>query len=194
MYFLFDVMSTLIYDPFFVDVPRAFGVSLKEFLKDKNRYAWIDFESGSIDEQEFARRFSPQPDDAFRMREAIFSGYRWIDGMQELLQILRAQGHSIATLSNYPSWYDVLNQRMCIDSFVDQHFVSYRIQARKPDAQIYHYVLQKIGVEANQAVFIDDREENVSAARSLGMSAFLFSSAETLQKEFEKEGYIPCQP
>ena len=48
MYF-FDVMSTLIYDPFLHDVPKGLGMSLHDFLSDKDGTAWIDFEKGLID-------------------------------------------------------------------------------------------------------------------------------------------------
>ena len=193
MYFLFDVMSTLIYDPFFVDVPRAFQTSLSTFLKNKDRFAWIDFESNRIDEQGFAQRFSPDPTDALRMREAIFANYRWLDGMKKLLQQLRAQGHSISTLSNYPCWYEELRARMELDSFVDHHFVSYQIEARKPDVQIYAHVLRTLEIDADQAVFIDDRAENVHAAQSLGITSFCFEDAQKLQQQFFQKGYITCQ-
>jgi len=38
---LWDVMSTLVYDPFFVDVPKFFGVTLKEIYETKDPTIWL---------------------------------------------------------------------------------------------------------------------------------------------------------
>ncbi|MBK8046667.1 MAG: HAD family phosphatase [Anaerolineales bacterium] len=45
----------------------------------------------------------------------------------------------------------------------------------KPDPAIYHAALHRLGVEAAQAVFIDDSEHNVAGARAVGMAALHFT-------------------
>ena len=45
---LFDVMSTLVYDPFWKDLPEALNMDLKTWLMDKDRHAWVEFEKGNI--------------------------------------------------------------------------------------------------------------------------------------------------
>lgn len=47
---LFDIMDTLVRDPFYQDVPAFFGMSLKELIDIKHPTAWIEFEKGLIDE------------------------------------------------------------------------------------------------------------------------------------------------
>lgn len=47
---LFDIMDTLVRDPFYQDVPAFFGMSLKELIDCKHPTAWIEFEKGLIDE------------------------------------------------------------------------------------------------------------------------------------------------
>ncbi|RDY01813.1 Flavin mononucleotide hydrolase 1, chloroplatic [Mucuna pruriens] len=54
---LFDIMDTLVRDPFYQDVPAFFGMSLKELLDCKHPTAWLEFEKGLIDEMELARKF-----------------------------------------------------------------------------------------------------------------------------------------
>ena len=182
MYF-FDVMSTLIYDPFLRDVPKGMGMSLHDFLSDKDGTAWIDFEKGLIDEEGFAKRFSKDGRQAYAMRDIIWENYRWIDGMKELLQSLRAQGAVICTLSNYPIWYEELDSRMNLSEFVDHHFVSYRIGHRKPSAQTYQIPLQKMQCDPKDAIFIDDREVNCAAARELGMKGIRFYHTQKLKED-----------
>eukprot|EP00268_Persea_americana_P025646 TRINITY_DN24982_c0_g1_i3.p1 TRINITY_DN24982_c0_g1~~TRINITY_DN24982_c0_g1_i3.p1 ORF type:complete len:104 (+),score=28.59 TRINITY_DN24982_c0_g1_i3:34-312(+) len=47
---LFDVMDTLVRDPFYQDVPAFFGMPMKELLETKHPTAWIEFEKGLINE------------------------------------------------------------------------------------------------------------------------------------------------
>ena len=42
---------------------------------------------------------------------------------------------------------------------------------RKPEERIFLHVLDVLGVEAAHAVFIDDEEPNIIAARELGITA-----------------------
>jgi FMN hydrolase / 5-amino-6-(5-phospho-D-ribitylamino)uracil phosphatase len=183
MTYFFDVMSTLIYDPFLIDVPKELNQDLRTFLSDKDRYAWIDFELGNIDEAEFARRFSADGTQAYTMRDIIWNRYRWLDGMQELLLSLRAQGHTICTLSNYPSWYHELDRRVQLSNYVDHHFVSYKLRARKPSPEAYTIPLKTMKCTPEHAIFIDDRPENCEAAQRLGIRAIQFHNAPQLKEE-----------
>ena len=183
MTYFFDVMNTLIYDPFFSDVPKKLNRTLREFLADKDRYAWIEFELGTLTETEFAKRFSTDGNQAYMMRDILFAHYRWLDGMKEILSDLRTHGHRICTLSNYPIWYEVLNTKMDLSSFVDQHFVSYQIGSRKPDPKAYLYPLKAMNCQPDKAVFIDDRKENCDAASALGIHSILFHNADQLRRE-----------
>ncbi|XP_050241836.1 flavin mononucleotide hydrolase 1, chloroplatic isoform X4 [Quercus robur] len=54
---LFDIMDTIVRDPFYHDVPAFFGMPMKELLECKHPTAWIEFEKGMIDEVELARKF-----------------------------------------------------------------------------------------------------------------------------------------
>ncbi len=53
-------------------------------------------------------------------------------------------------------------------------FLSYRLGVRKPDPAIYQKALDALGAEGAQCFFIDDRPENVAAAREAGIHAQLF--------------------
>ncbi|MDP6793461.1 MAG: HAD-IA family hydrolase [Anaerolineales bacterium] len=48
----------------------------------------------------------------------------------------------------------------------------------KPAMEIYRRTLERVGVTAAQTMFIDDMEENVVAARSLGMAGVVFENTE----------------
>lgn len=53
---------------------------------------------------------------------------------------------------------------------------SCEIGVAKPDRRAYEICAQRLGVEPGQALFFDDNEANVVAAREAGMAAELFTS------------------
>ena len=65
---------------------------------------------------------------------------------------------------------------------------SCRVSASKPAPAIYHHALRGVGVSASEAVYIDDIEAYVEAARALGMAGILFTSAEALRAELARLG------
>jgi len=59
----------------------------------------------------------------------------------------------------------------------------------KPDPAIFRYTLEKLGVAAGSALFLDDRFSNVSVARTLGIEAIRFSTAAQLNKDLQNLGF-----
>jgi putative hydrolase of the HAD superfamily len=80
-----------------------------------------------------------------------------------------------------------------IENF-DVRVWSYQLRMAKPDPAIYHYTLGQLGVAAGEALFIDDRAENVEAARTLGMQGVQFSAVEQLRAELIATGLDSVLP
>lgn len=56
----------------------------------------------------------------------------------------------------------------------------------KPDAQIFHLALQRLDVQAPQAIFVDDFVENIEAAREVGMLGIHFKNRLQTLNELEQ--------
>lgn len=56
---------------------------------------------------------------------------------------------------------------------------------RKPDPRYYNWILARLGVAAEESVFIDDFPANIAAARQVGMRAVLFLTPEQMYRELE---------
>ena len=54
---------------------------------------------------------------------------------------------------------------------------------RKPEKKIFELTLKKLGVHAPEAVFIDDKKENVKSAEKIGLKTVLFKNILQLKKE-----------
>ncbi|MCU0422640.1 MAG: HAD family phosphatase [Bacteroidia bacterium] len=55
-------------------------------------------------------------------------------------------------------------------SFFDKVYYSYEIGLRKPDAEIYSYVLNQMNLKAENVVFIDDSKLNLKGANTVGIT------------------------
>ena len=65
---------------------------------------------------------------------------------------------------------------------------SYQHGMGKPDEEIYRLTLEKLGVEAGETLFVDDRPRNIEPARKLGIKALLYSTMEQLKADLVKQG------
>ena len=62
---------------------------------------------------------------------------------------------------------------------------SHRLGIAKPDERIYRHAIASVGEPADATLFIDDRIENVEAARAVGLHAVQYSSHEEFLRAFQ---------
>ena len=183
---LFDVMSTLVYDPIHEEIPTFFGLTLQELYDQKHPTAWQEFERGEISEQTFYTTYFPmrtEPVDATALRRVLADAYRWLPGVEELLQQLAEQGRPLHAFSNYPVWYEIIDEQLGLSRYLDWTFVSCNTGIRKPDPRAYLNAADHLGVAPSRCLFIDDRQKNCDAAIAVGMDAIRFTSAPQLRRE-----------
>jgi HAD superfamily hydrolase (TIGR01509 family) len=187
---LWDVMGTLVHDPFFVEVPQFFGMPLHELIAVKHPTSWLRFEHGEIDEAQVIREFfaDRRSFDGEGLKAAMRSAYRFLPGIEPLLQQLHAAGVPMHALSNYSQWYELIEEAVSLSRWVQWSFVSCKTGVRKPAAAAYEAALAALGVPASQCLFIDDREVNCEGARAVGMHAVRFTSVTALEPELARLG------
>lgn len=115
------------------------------------------------------------------------------DGIQ-LLRELKAEGYNLSLLSNTNTLHlscilDKLRMLHGLNDFnklFDQLYYSHEIHLRKPNVEIYEYVLHELKASPNQAVFFDDSEENINAAAQMGIHAFLHPQNGSLRETVQQ--------
>jgi len=189
---LLDVMGTLVHDPFYVEVPRALKMSLDEVLKAKHPTAWVEFEFDDLTEAEFLERFfaDGRRYDQEALKLAFAGAFRFLDGIERLLADLNAAGVRPHLLSNYPRWYEWIEQRLKLSRFAEWSFVSCRTRRRKPDAEAFLHAARSLSVAPGDCLFVDDHDGNVVAAARLGMTALRFHDAATLRADLVRFGVL----
>lgn len=94
--------------------------------------------------------------------------------------------YNIAILSNISG--DILDELIGKDNraLFDVETLSYKVGAVKPQPEIYHYCLERLDFDAEQCVFIDDKERYCDAARSMGMHTIRYRNFEEFKKSLEE--------
>lgn len=99
-----------------------------------------------------------------------------LDGAKEFCKLVKSSGYGIYVLSNACSeFYNYFPRYFDLD-FFDGVVVSSDLHIVKPDLRIYKYLLDKYKLNANECLFIDDRQDNVDGAIKSGMKAHVFKN------------------
>lgn len=191
-FILFDVMDTLVFDPAYTVLPEILNRPISEIWRDANPDAWPAFERGEISEVEYCQRFfkDERGIDGERLKHDLLLNYRWLPGMESLLAELRDQSTEMHILSNYPIWYQEIEKKLKVSRYLPWTFVSHKTGRRKPSPEAYEEAAQTLGIAISSGLFIDDRESNCDAARTLGMDAILFQSAEQLRRDLQGRRFL----
>ncbi|XP_078150833.1 haloacid dehalogenase-like hydrolase (HAD) superfamily protein [Carex rostrata] len=187
---LFDVMDTIVRDPFYHHIPAFFQMSMKELLETKHPNAWVEFEEGRIDENELAKKFfkDGRSFDLEGLKECMVRAYSYVEGIEEVLHGLKQNNYEIHAFTNYPVWYKLIEEKLNLSNFLSWSFCSCAIGKRKPSPDSYKEVVNHLGVEPSNCVFIDDRMVNIEAAINIGMIGLHFQNAELLKKDLSSLG------
>jgi 2-haloacid dehalogenase len=111
----------------------------------------------------------------------------------DILMDIKRRGYPLYALSN---WNDVKFQ-VALQEFpflrlFDGRIVSGEVKLGKPDPQIYQLLLDTYKLNPRESLFIDDRLDNVNAARQLGIEAIQFLSPVQLERDLIEYGVIPA--
>ena len=105
------------------------------------------------------------------------------DSMWTMAAEFRRRGGRTAILSNgVPEVMARVRAERVLAEYFDTVLVSYEVGVTKPDARIYELCVQRLGVPAASSLFVDDRVENVEAARQFGIASVLFHGDESVDE------------
>ena len=185
----------------FASFQNSSGISLEQLGKAMAAVALRDganplfeLETGRLTEARFLETLGAElsaqqgrPVELHGFGERYFDNLHPNEPMIEYMRELRGRGYRMAICTNNvrewePLWRAKLPVDEIFDVVVDSGFVGYR----KPEPQIYEITLERLGVPAPAALFVDDLEANCTAARELGMCPVWFQTTEQAIAEIER--------
>lgn len=112
--------------------------------------------------------------DLIEFRTDFWAGDVLDDQLVALIRRLRPR-YQTAVISNFNnSLREILKSEYPIMDAFDLIVCSAEEKVMKPDPEIFQRALDRLGREPSEAVFIDDSEANVQAARKIGLQAIHF--------------------
>jgi epoxide hydrolase-like predicted phosphatase len=120
----------------------------------------------------------------------MFAGTVLDQAMLDLFRRLHADGVPTGLLSN--SWGGNDYPREIFPDLFDAVVISGEVGMRKPEPRIFRHAAVLLGLEAQQCVFIDDIQANVTAAERAGFTGILHTdAAATARQVTELLGLTP---
>lgn len=151
--------------------------------------AWQDALLGRKTIKEFWHAIGPRlrlntPEEINAFRHRYHADEDIDEGVLQLIRDLYGT-YKLAVLSNSPPGLAEWLADWKILHLFDVVFCSGDEGVVKPDPAAFRVALKRLGVEPEEAVFIDDTIGHVKAARALGLSGIHFTTAEVLSEELK---------
>jgi epoxide hydrolase-like predicted phosphatase len=162
------------------------GSAMQRISERDGSHPLFDLEKGLISEADFLNRVADELEPEIGHRpnmhsftEIYFNALEPNAPMVDLMRELQGRGLRMALLTNNvreweARWRSMVPIDVILELVVDSAFVG----CRKPEPRIYEILLERLGVEAQGCLFVDDVEVNCDAARELGMTAVHFRENE----------------
>ena len=173
----------------------SLGTAMQRIAERDDEHPLFELERGRISEADFlaalrrelAIELGHEPE-LHRFSEIYFDALDPNEPMIELMRDLGRRGYRMALLTNNvrewePLWRAMLPVDEIFEVIVDSAFVG----MRKPEPAIYELAVERLGggIGTTECLFVDDVEDNVAAARELGMAAVHFRSSDQAVPEIE---------
>ena len=140
---------------------------------------WERLDLGTMTRQELVLKVVSMIGSTYqkKVEEVIWNWPSYIDIYTEVFPVLlelKKKGHRIFVLSNTSKvFYDLLKEQLSpLKELLDGFVLSCDIKAIKPDLTMFKEILDKYQLDPTHCVFLDDIEDNTSAAEKLGIKGY----------------------
>jgi 2-haloacid dehalogenase len=115
-----------------------------------------------------------------------------VPGVHPIVEELEGRGVPLFAITNFSAefWKPFRAREEAFFRRFRDIVVSGEEKLLKPDPALYYRALDRFGLKPREALFVDDRMINVEGAEAVGMSAHLFTGADTLRRRLTEEGLL----
>ena len=107
-----------------------------------------------------------------------------VPGMRQLLAELRRSGYRLYGLSNWSSKvYETMSNYSEIFSLLHGRVLSCEEHLLKPEPEIYRRALDRWGLNAEECVFVDDKQANIDGCQAVGIKGIRFAGCTALRRQ-----------
>jgi len=136
---------------------------------------------------EVAKKFG-LPETGAELYKTVTDIYRPIEEVWEYVRQLTGK-YQLAILSNMGlDGVATHEQEYQISKYFAPVFYSANWKMKKPNPEFYQKLVEEMGVEVKECIFIDDMPRNVDVAKGLGMQGIVYLNPEQLKTELVAAG------
>ncbi|TQF08009.1 hypothetical protein E6W39_00155 [Kitasatospora acidiphila] len=191
MIIVFDLMGTLVHDPYRTAYAEAAGCTFEEFQRARPPELYHALERGEITEAAYWRalRASGLSIDPHRFHRLRRQGQQWLPGMRRLVADCAAL-HRTVIGSNYPVWIRQVARDLLGGLPIEVH-ASCDLGVRKPAAGFFEEIARRAGHRPQDLLLIDDKSENTRALEQLGGLTVTFTDSRQARAQLRGHGLLP---
>lgn len=98
------------------------------------------------------------------------------DGFVEFINAVKDK-YKLAMISNDSSrWSSYLRDKFDLNKYFEVISISGDLKIKKPDERIFLLTIEKLGLNAEDCYYVDDRRSNLEAAKKVGITPILLNS------------------
>ncbi|MDD5489708.1 MAG: HAD family phosphatase [Candidatus Moranbacteria bacterium] len=149
------------------------------------REAEFPYETGQIIPEFFWDEFRKKLEIHLTKEEiqSIFlNSYVINDRMLELAKKMKKKYKLILLTNNYEDLFDFIKENYKLEQYFDHMFSSSKIKDKKPNKETFKFVIDKLKINPEEAIFVDDKEKNVIGAQKIGLKTIHFSGLDGFKK------------
>ena len=156
---------------------------------------WQQLNKGELTESQAKLAYQQQLAFSFQQVEALFYYIKetqiQIYGMQALLKTVKDTGYNVYALTdNVIEIVETLQQRYDFWPLFDGAIISAEVGCLKPNPDIYHCLLTRYQLTANECVFIDDVLKNIEGAQHVGLYGIHFENVDQCRLALNELGVM----
>ena len=189
---IFDVGGVLV-EKIFSSLIDELAVEYSLNSATLREYSWLLFDKvnrGEMTENELFKNIIKKFDIpvSVSLLEKKSMQFKPIEKVWKYVKELKNR-YKLAILSNMgKNWSMAREEQFHISEWFDEVVWSCDLGISKPNKQIFNYLTDKLNINPEECVFIDDKQSNIDAAQSLGMKGILYQNPQQLKQEFAALG------
>jgi epoxide hydrolase-like predicted phosphatase len=123
------------------------------------------------------------------IKELLANCYQTNEEVVDVVKRTRANGYKACICTNnFSTRIEAINNKFRLFENFDIVVLSYLVGAIKPELKIFQKLIEETGVLPNEIAYADDKPENVEAAKSLGINAFLYENFSQFLEKLKELG------
>lgn len=193
---IFDIGNVLIkfrWEDYLKDCGYDEEVIQKVANATVNNKLWKEWDRGEKETDELINLCCKQEPCVEKEIRKLFDDFLQLveeyDYSADFIKNLKQNGYKVYLLSNYSKRnFELGKEYFKFYPYVDGGVISYEIQHIKPEAEIYEALIKKYKINPNEAVFLDDLQENLEGAKPFGFATIQVISYEQTLEDLRELG------